>query len=92
MRKKALAVEAFNLGLVDHSIFAFFAIPMGNTSKDVLKKISMLKSKTSDRFNLRGRLSKLQNQVENDFVNANSSVEGIANTLADSYLLKGTPT
>ena len=88
--KKALAVEAFNLGLVDHSIFAFFAIPMGNTSKDVLKKDidAEIKKLQTDLISEED-YQKLQNQLENDFVNANSSVEGIANTLADSYLLKG---
>ena len=88
--KKALAVEAFNLGLVDHSIFAFFAIPMGNTSKDVLKKDidAEIKKLQTDLISEED-YQKLQNQVENDFVNANSSVQGIANTLADSYLLKG---
>ena len=88
--KKALAVEAFNLGLIDHSIFAFFAIPMGNTSKDVLKKDidAEIKKLQTDLISEED-YQKLQNQVENDFVNANSSVEGIANTLADSYLLKG---
>ena len=88
--KKALAVEAFNLGLVDHSIFAFFAIPMGNTSKDVLKKDidAEIKKLQTDLISEED-YQKLQNQVENDFVNANSSVECIANTLADSYLLKG---
>ena len=82
--KKALAVEAFNLGLVDHSI------PMGNTSKDVLKKDidAEIKKLQTDLISEED-YQKLQNQVENDFVNANSSVEGIANTLADSYLLKG---
>ena len=88
--KKALAVEAFNLGLVDHSIFAFFAIPMGNTSKDVLKKDidAEIKKLQTDLISEED-YQKLQNQVENNFVNANSSVQGIANTLADSYLLKG---
>jgi len=88
--KKALAVEAFNLGLVDHSIFAFFAIPMGNTSKDILKKDidAEIKKLQTDLISEED-YQKLQNQVENNFVNANSSVEGIANTLADSYLLKG---
>ena len=88
--KKALAVEAFNLGLVDHSILAFFAIPMGNTSKDVMKKDidAEIKKLQTDLISEED-YQKLQNQVENDFVNANSSVEGIANTLADSYLLKG---
>jgi predicted Zn-dependent peptidase len=32
---------------------------------------------------------KLQNQFENSFVNSNSSVEGIANSLARNYMLFG---
>jgi len=63
---------------------------MGNTSKDVLKKDidAEIKKLQTDLISEED-YQKLQNQVENDFVNANSSVEGIANTLADSYLLKG---
>ncbi|MEC8323492.1 MAG: insulinase family protein, partial [Bacteroidota bacterium] len=32
---------------------------------------------------------KLQNQFENDFVNSNSSISGIANSLARYYMLYG---
>ena len=32
---------------------------------------------------------KLQNKFENQFVNSNSSVEGIANSLAEYYMLYG---
>ena len=32
---------------------------------------------------------KIQNKLENQFVNSNSSVEGIANSLATDYLLYG---
>ena len=32
---------------------------------------------------------KLQNKIENNFVNSNSSIEGITNSLARNYLLYG---
>lgn len=88
--KKALAVEAFNLGLVDHSIFAFFALPMGETTKETLKKdIDTEIKKLQTELISEEDYQKLQNQFENDFVNSNSSVEGVAETLATNYLLKG---
>lgn len=88
--KKALAAEAFNLGLVDYGIFAFFVIPMGEVSKDVLKQdIDTEIKKLQTQLISEEDYQKLQNQFENKFVNANSSIEGIANSLADSYMLKG---
>lgn len=88
--KKALEMQAFNIGMEDYGIFAFFALPMGATTKDELKKgideeIKKLQTELISEEDFR----KLQNQVENDFVNSNSTVENIAHSLADSYLLKG---
>ena len=37
----------------------------------------------------KNNIFKLQNQFENSFVNSNSSVEGIANSLANNYMLFG---
>lgn len=88
--KKALAAQAFNLSLVDYGIFAFFVIPMGEVSKDVLKQdIDSEIKKLQTELISEEDYQKLQNQFENKFVNANSSIEGIANSLADSYMLKG---
>lgn len=49
----------------------------------------MLKLKTSDDSDFRRRLPKLQNQYENQFVNANSSIQGIAASLATNHVLMG---
>lgn len=88
--KKALEVQAFNLGLIDHSIFAFFALPMGQTSKETLQKdIDAEIKKLQTELISEEDYQKLQNQLENNFVNANSSVQGIAQSLATNYLLKG---
>ncbi len=88
--KKALEVQAINLGLEDYGIFAFFAIPMGATSKDVLQKdidaeiVKLQTSLISDED-----YQKLQNIKENEFVNANSSIQGIAGSLATYNVLYG---
>lgn len=88
--KKALQVAAFNQGMEDAGIFAFFAIPMGNTSKDVLQKdIDNEITKLQTTLLSEEDYQKLQNQFEKAFVDSNTSVEGIAHSLADNYMLRG---
>lgn len=89
-QKQALAVQAVNLGQVDYNIFALFALPLGDVELDTLLEemdeeiLKMQNELISERD-----YEKLQNQFENRFVNSNSSVEGIANSLARYYLLYG---
>lgn len=88
--KKALEVAAFNQGMEDYSVFAFFAIPMGQTTKATLqadidaeiKKVQTTLISDED-------YQKLQNQYENQFVNTNSSIQGIAASLATNHVLMG---
>jgi predicted Zn-dependent peptidase len=88
--KKALAVEAFNQGLEDYSIFAFFAIPMGQTTKQTLQSdIDAEIKKLQTGLISEEDYQKLQNQYENQFVNANSSIQGIAASLATNHVLMG---
>ncbi|MDO4224480.1 MAG: pitrilysin family protein [Bergeyella zoohelcum] len=88
--KKAIEVQALNLNFVDYGIFAFFALPMGETSKETLKKdIDAEIKKLQTELISEADFQKLQNQMENNFVNANSSSEAIAHSLAHNYLLKG---
>jgi len=86
--KKALEVAAISIGLEDYGVFAFFAIPMGTTEKNVLKADidTEIKKLQTDLISEED-FQKLQNKFENNFVNANSSIEGIAHSLADSYML-----
>ena len=89
-QKQALAVQAVNLGQVDHNIFALFALPLGDVSLDTLltemdeEIVKMQTELISERD-----YQKLLNQFENRFVNSNSSVAGIASSLATYYLLYG---
>ena len=86
--KKALQVAAFNQGLEDAGIFAFFAIPMGATTKATLQSdIDAEIKKLQTTLISQEDYQKLLNQFENRFVNSNSSVEGIAHSLANNYML-----
>lgn len=89
-QKQALAVQAVNLPQVDHNIFALFALPLGDVALETLlaemdEEIQVMQT---DLISERD-YQKLLNQFENQFVSSNSSVEGIASSLATYYLLYG---
>lgn len=88
--KKALSVQAVNLGQVDYNIFALFALPQGDNSLDsLLAEMDEEIAKMQTELISERDYQKLQNQFENRFVNANSSIAGIASSLATYYLLYG---
>ena len=88
--KKALAVQAFNLGMEDGGVFAFFTIPMGATTKATLQSdIDSEIKKLQTELISQEDYQKLQNQFENQFVNSNSSIQGIASSLATYNVLMG---
>ena len=87
-KKQALQVAAVNLGQMDYNIFALFALPLGDVTLDTLLSemdeeiVKMQNELMSERD-----YQKLQNQFESQYVNSNSSVAGIASSLATYYLL-----
>jgi len=89
-QKQALQLQSGNIGQMDYNIFALFAIPLGDTSLDTIldeideEIVIMQNELISERDH-----QKLINQFENQFVNANASIAGIAGSLATNYLLKG---
>ena len=88
--KKALQVFAFNRGMEDYSVYNIIALPLGEVALEELTTdidAEILKVQT-DLITERD-YQKLQNKFENTFVNANSSVSGIANSLARYYMLYG---
>ncbi|MGA9211390.1 M16 family metallopeptidase [Kaistella sp.] len=88
--KKALQVQAINLGEEDYSVFAFFAIPLGTTTEAALRTdIDAEVNKLQTTLISEEDFQKLQNQFENQFVNANSSIQGIASSLATYHVLQG---
>ena len=89
-KKMALQVGAFNVSQEDYGMYVLYGLPLGDNSlesliaeidEEVVKLQSELISETD--------YQKLQNKFENQFVNSNSSVSGIANSLARYYMLYG---
>ncbi len=87
-QKQALAVQAVNISQEDYGIYALFGLPLGDVSLDTLitemdEEIAKMQAELISERDYQ----KLQNQFENQFVNSNSSIEGIANSLARYYML-----
>ena len=83
-QKQALAVQAVNLSLEDYGIYALFALPLGDVSlATVLAEMDEEIVKIQTELISDNDYQKLQNKFENQFVNANSSVAGIASSLAE---------
>lgn len=88
--KKALQVSAFNLEQEDYGMYLVFGIPMGETKlSEINTGIEEEIAKLRNDLISENDFQKLQNKAENNFVNSNSSVAGIANSLARNYLLYG---
>ncbi len=89
-QKQALQIGAFNLEQEDYGMYLIFGIPLGDTSLDTLNaEIEEEIAKLRNELISERDFQKLQNKAENSFVNSNSSVAGIANSLARNYLLYG---
>lgn len=86
--KKALDIGAFNFSQEDYGSYLIYALPVGDTPlsdlssafSDEIKKIQ------TDLISEREH-QMLLNKFENQFVNSNSNVEGVAHSLATYYLL-----
>ena len=88
--KQALQVGAFNVGQEDYGMYLVFGLPLGDVSLETLvsemeAEISSVRSGLISESDYQNR----QNKFENPFVNSNSSVEGIANSLARNFMLYG---
>lgn len=89
-KKLALQVQAVNITQEDYGTYALFALPLGDVKLDTLvaeMDEEIVKIQT-DLISERD-YQKIQNQFENDFVNSNSSIAGIAGSLATYYMLYG---
>ena len=89
-QKQALQIGAFNIAQEDYGMYLIFGLPVGDTSLDVLvseaeEEIAKVRTDLISEKDYQ----KLQNKFENNFVNSNASVEGIAGSLATNYLLYG---
>lgn len=86
--KKALDIGAFNYSQEDYGTYFIYALPVGDTSLESLASAfsDEIKKLQTDLISER-EYEKLLNKFENQFVNANSNVEGVAHSLANYYLL-----
>ncbi|ESU23108.1 peptidase M16-like protein [Flavobacterium enshiense DK69] len=89
-KKMALQVGAFNYSQEDYGMYILYGLPMGkNTTEDLLKQVDEEIVKLQTELISEKDFQKLQNKFDNQYVNANASVEGIAENLATFYLLYG---
>src|SRR5690625_1733195 len=84
--KTALQVLAFNRPQEDYGVYIIGALPMGETSMETVaegmdEEIERLQNELISEK----EYEKLQNIMENTFVSANDSQEGIAHSLANFY-------
>ncbi|HEA29826.1 MAG TPA: insulinase family protein [Leeuwenhoekiella sp.] len=89
-QKQALEIGAFNIAQEDYGTYLVFGLPLGETPLDTLsQEIEEEVTKVRDQLISERDYEKLQNKFESNYVNSNSSVSGIANSLASYYLLYG---
>ncbi|NOR29141.1 MAG: insulinase family protein [Lutibacter sp.] len=87
-KKKAMQVMAFNYSLEEYGAYIVLALPVGeNTLDDLVDEMDEEIVKIQTELISDKELQKLRNKFENQFVNSNASVEGIANSLARYYML-----
>ncbi len=87
-KKKALQIAAFNYSLEDYGAYIVLALPLGeNTLPDLVAEMDEEIVKIQTELISEKEFQKLKNKFENQFVNSNSSIEGIANSLAENYML-----
>ena len=89
-KKISLEVQAVNLSLEDYGAYIILSLPVGeNTLKTLYDNIDEEIDKLKKDLITEREYEKLQNIFENSFVNSNSSMAGIANSLARNYMLYG---
>ena len=87
-QKQAVQVASFSFAQKEFGFYALFGIPLGDV------KLNTLLSEMDEEIKVvqealisESDFEKLQNQFESQFVNSNSTVEGIASSLATYYML-----
>ena len=88
--KTALQVFAFNASQEDYGVYVIGGLPVGNNSlQSLIAQMDEEISKIQTELISEREYQKLQNKFENRYVNSNSSISGIADSLATYYLLFG---
>jgi predicted Zn-dependent peptidase len=89
-KKMALQIGAFSYSQEDYGMYILYGMPQGtNTSTDLVREIDEEIVKLQTELISEKDLQKLKNIYDNNYVNSNSSVEGVAENLASFYMLYG---
>lgn len=89
-KKMALQIGAVGFSQEDYGMYIVYGLPMGTfTTNDLLKEIDEEIVKIQTDLISEKDYQKLQNTFDNQFVNSNASIEGIAENLAKFYMLYG---
>ena len=87
-KKMALQVGAINLSQEDYGSYIVYGLPQGNfTAEDLTKEVDEEILKLQTELLSDNDLQKLKNKYDNNYVDSNASVEGIADNLAKFYML-----
>ncbi|MEQ1553421.1 MAG: pitrilysin family protein [Ferruginibacter sp.] len=85
-KKNSVAVGTFNFALEDYGIYISFALPNNETPLDtLLKNMDEEVVKLQNELITKDEFTKLQNQFENDFLDKNTKMLGVAENLADGF-------
>lgn len=89
-KKMALQIGAFNYSQEDYGMYIIYGLPMGaNTPESLIAEVDEEIVRLQTELISEKEYQKLQNIFENQYVNSNASVEGIADNLATYYMLYG---
>jgi len=89
-KKMALQIGAVGFSQEDYGMYIIYGLPMGTfTTTDLLKEMDEEIVKIQTDLISEKDYQKLQNIFDNQFINSNASVEGIAESLAKFYMLYG---
>ena len=89
-KKMALRVGAFTMDQEDYGMYILYGIPLSDHSPaSILKEMDEEIVRIQTELISERDFQKLRNIIENDFVNRNDTVSGVAENLATYYLLYG---
>jgi predicted Zn-dependent peptidase len=84
----ALQIGAISNNQEDYGMYILYGLPQApSTSENLLTEIDAEIVKLQTELISDKELQKLQNKYENQYVNSNASIEGVASNLATYYML-----
>jgi zinc protease len=87
-KKMALQIGAFSYSQEDYGTYILYGLPQApSTSENILTEIDSEIVKLQTELISDKELQKLQNKYENQYVNSNASIDGVADNLATFYML-----